>query len=346
MENKEASKFRIGLDVSGGDYAPSEIIKGAVLAKKDSYQQLVLIGQKDKIEQELKGKVDGFTIVDAPERIDMDESPVSAVRRKKKSSIVIGCKLLKEKEIDAFVSCGNTGAVVCASTLILRLIEGVERPAIGVLIPTQKGVSLLIDAGANIDCKPVHLLQYGVMASVYYNVVLEKEHPSIGILNIGEEASKGLEVLKKTHGLFEVSSLNFCGNVEAKNILSGISDCIVCDGFVGNIALKVLEGGIEAMGRFFIEVMKKSLSGRLGLLLAKNNLKELKKLIDYSEYGGAPLLGVDGVVIVSHGRSNAKAVKNAIKAAERELKLKLNERIRDKVNEICQDSRIRQILTV
>ncbi len=346
MAKQERARFRIGIDISGGDYAPLEVIKGAVLAKEETDQELVLIGKQDVIKERLGAGASDFTIVDAPEEIEMAEAPVSAVRRKKNSSIVIGCKLLKQKEIDAFVSCGNTGAVVCASTLILKLIEGVERPGIALLIPTQTGRSLLIDAGANIDCKPLHLLQYGVMASVYCEAVLGKSNSTVGLLNIGEEASKGLEVIKKTHKLFESSSLNFCGNIEAKNILSGVSDCIVCDGFVGNVALKVLEGGIETLGRLFMKFMNQSFVGRIGLLLAKKNLKNLKKNIDYAEHGGAPLLGVDGVVIVSHGRSNAKAVKNAIKVAERELKQKLNEKIKDKVNEICQDSRVRQVLTV
>jgi glycerol-3-phosphate acyltransferase PlsX len=338
------AKFKIGIDASGGDLAPLEVIKGSILAKKEIGQELILIGDKEKIKRELKKYKVDFAIVDAPEKIGMAEAPVSAVRKKRNSSIVRGCQLLKKREIDAFVSCGNTGAVVCASALILKFIEGVERPGIALMFPTQKGVSLLIDAGANIDCKPIHLLQYGVMASVYYSTVLEKERPTVGLLNIGEEASKGLEVLKNTHKLFELSSLNFSGNIEAKSILSGNSDCIVCDGFVGNIALKVLEGSTEAMGKLFIEFMKKSLSGRLGLLLAKGNLKRLKESIDYSEYGGAPLLGVDGAVIIGHGRSDAKAVKNAIGVAARELKRKLNQRIKEKINETCQDSRIRQVL--
>lgn len=344
MISKKGTRFKVGIDASGGDYAPGEIVKGAILAQKEFELDLVLIGKKGEIEENLKTDKAGFTIVDAPEEITMAETPVVAVRRKKKSSIVVGCNMLKKGEIDAFVSCGNTGAVVSASILTLRLIPGVERAGIAILLPTQKGISLLIDAGANIDCKPLHLLQYGVMGAIYHNIVSEKENPSIGLLNIGEEASKGLEVLKKTHKLFQSSPLNFYGNIEAKNILSGISDCIVCDGFVGNIALKVIEGGTEAMGRLFIDFMKKSFSGKIGLWLAKNNLKKLKKVIDYSEYGGAPLLGVDGVVIISHGRSDAKAVKSAIGAAAQELKRDINQRIKEKINEVCQDSRVRQVL--
>jgi len=285
-------------------------------------------------------------IVNAPEKIEMAESPVRSVRKKKKSSIVVGVDLLKDKKIDAFVSCGNTGAVVCASTLRLGLIEGVERPGIALTLPTKKGVSLIIDVGANIDCKPLHLLQYGIMASVYYDLVLNKSNPSVGLLNIGEEASKGLGILKQVHKLLSLSPLNFTGNMEAREIFSGECDCIVCDGFIGNIALKVAEGSVETVGRLLIKAMKKGILGKISLLLAKTNLKRFKSSIDYAEHGGAPLLGVDGIVIIGHGRSNSLAVKNAIKAAVRELSQDLTATINRRINEVCQDSGIRQVLTV
>ncbi|MBU1112420.1 MAG: phosphate acyltransferase PlsX [Candidatus Omnitrophica bacterium] len=341
--------YKIGLDISGGDFAPGAIINGALLARSELKQDIVLIGSRLEIEEQLAlndQSADEFTIIDAPEKIEMAESPVSAVRRKKNSSIVVGINLLKSKQIDAFVSCGNTGAVVGAATLRLGLIPGVERPGIGLLLPTKTGVSLLIDVGANIDCKPMHLFQYGIMASVYYNLVLNKKNPSLGLLNIGEEASKGLGVIKDLHKLFTASPLNFIGNVEAKEIFSGKCDCIVCDGFIGNIALKVAEGSVEAMGRFLIETIKKGILGKIGLLLLLPNLKKFKRKMDYAEYGGAPLLGVDGVVIIGHGRSSALAVKNAIGVAVGELSRDLTETINRRVNEICQDSRIRQILTV
>lgn len=340
--------YKIGLDVSGGDSAPEAIIKGALLAKKEIDQDIVLIGVRTEIEQQLKLNnfpADGFEIVDAPEKIGMADSPVPAVRRKKQSSIVIGADLMRDKEIDAFVSLGNTGAVVAASTLRLRLIEGVERPGIAILVPTKTGVSVIIDVGANIDCKPLHLLQYGIMASVYYSSVLNKDNPTVGLLNIGEEASKGLGMLKESHKLFEASRVNFTGNVEPKEIFSGNCDCIVCDGFIGNIALKVAEGSVKTVGRFLIESMGEGLLGKLGLLLAAPNLKKFKRKMDYSDWGGAPLLGVNGIVIVGHGRSNGLAVKNAIKVAIRELERNLTEEIKEKVNEICQDSGVRQILT-
>ncbi|MCK4912496.1 MAG: phosphate acyltransferase PlsX [Candidatus Omnitrophica bacterium] len=342
--------YKVGIDISGGDSAPDEIIKGALLAKKELSEDIVLIGVEGEIREQLKlnnATADDFIIVDAPEKIEMAESPAKSVLRKKKSSIVIGADLLKEKKIDAFVSCGNTGAVVCASTLRLGLIEGVERPGIALMLPTKTGdVSLIIDVGANIDCKPLHLLQYGIMASVYYDLVLNKSNPSVGLLNIGEEASKGLGVLKQVHKLLSSSSLNFTGNMEAREIFSGKCDCIVCDGFVGNIALKVAEGSVETVGRMLIKAMRKGILGTLSLLLAKKNLQEFKSSIDYAEHGGAPLLGVDGIVIIGHGRSSRLAVKNAIKVAVRELSQDLTATINRRINEICQDSGIRQILTV
>ncbi|MDP2924315.1 MAG: phosphate acyltransferase PlsX [Candidatus Omnitrophota bacterium] len=340
--------YKIGIDISGGDYAPAEIFKGAVLAKQEYNEDIVLIGVKEEIEAEARrNKVDlsQFSVVDAPEKIDMGESPATAVRRKKNSSITIGINFLKERKIDAFVSCGNTGAAVAASTLMLGLIEGVERPGIGILIPTQAGASLIVDVGANVEPKPTHLFQYGIMASVYYELVLNKPNPTVGLLNIGEEESKGSDFVKHVHKLFSASTLNFTGNVEAKHIFSGKCDCIVCDGFVGNVALKVTEGCAEAMGKFLFDIIMKDPLGLLGLFLIKKSLRKFKRILDYAEYGGAPLLGVNGVVIIGHGRSNALAVKNAIKAGIQELKRDINEKIKAKINEIYQNEQIKQLLS-
>jgi glycerol-3-phosphate acyltransferase PlsX len=338
--------YRIGLDISGGDFSPEEIIKGAVLARKEFKEKIVLIGPRQEIENPTvqNFNLEEFDLVDAPESIGMAEAPVSSVRRKRKSSIVIGVNLLKNKEIDAFVSCGNTGAVVCASTLILGLIEGIERAGIAIRIPTPKGLSLVIDAGANIGPKPLHLFQYGIMASVYYKLVFGRESPTVGLLNIGEEESKGPEFVKYVHKLFSLSPLNFIGNLEAKDIFSGKCDCIVCDGFIGNIALKVSESLVEVMGKFLFDVVKSDVFGQIGLFLIKKNLKRFKSITDYAEYGGAPLLGVNGIVIIGHGRSRAYAVKNAVKVAIDELNRELNSEIKRRVNEICQDSGVREIL--
>ncbi|MBP7088505.1 MAG: phosphate acyltransferase PlsX [Candidatus Omnitrophica bacterium] len=346
---KEGAKYKVGVDISGGDRAPSEIIKGVILAEKEISEEIVLIGVENEIRNELKLQgsfAEKFSIVDAPEKIAMGEPPLASVRKKSNSSIVIGNKLLKDRKINAFVSCGNTGAMVCASTLKLGLIKGVERPGIALMLPNKKGVSLVIDVGANIDCRPYHIFQYGIMAEVYYNLVLNKKNPTVGLLNIGEEASKGLDTIKEVSKLFSLSPLNFIGNVEAKDMLSGNCDCIVCDGFIGNIALKTAEATSEAMGRLIMEVLGKGIFGKLSLLLAKKNLLAFKRSFDYAEYGGAPLLGVDGVVIKGHGRSNSLAVKNAIKVAVRELSRDLMAEIERRVNEICQDSRIRQVLAV
>lgn len=341
--------YKIGLDVFGGDKAPEEILKGAILARGELKEEIVLIGPQDEVKAGLASLNEDssrFTIVHAPEKIGMAEPPTVSVRKKKDSSITVGVNLIKEKKIDAFVSCGNTGAVVCASTLKLGLIEGVERPGIALTVPTKKGPSLIIDVGANIDCKVSHLFQYGIMASVYYNLVLGKKNPSIGLLNIGEEASKGLGLIKDVHRLLSISSLNFTGNVEAKNIFAGVCDCIVCDGFIGNIALKVTEGSVDIMGKFLMETMKKGIMGKLSLLLARKNLLRFKQIMNYAEYGGAPLLGVDGIVIIGHGSSNSLAVKNAIKVAVSELSHDLNSNIKRKIDEICQDSGVREILTI
>lgn len=339
--------YKIGLDISGGDFAPQAIFKGALLAKKEIKGEIVLIGVKEEIEEQMRlNKVDkdSFTIIDAQEKISMSEPPAIAVRRKKNSSLVIGANLLKEKKIDAFVSCGNTGACVCAATLGVGLIENVQRPGIGLAIPTKKGVSILIDVGANIDPKPIHLFQYGIMASVYCKLVLNKENPKVGLLNIGEEETKGPDYVRSVHKLFSVSDINFIGNVEAKDVFSGECDCIVCDGYAGNVALKVAEGVAETIGKFLLNEIKKDWLGKLGLLLLLRSIKRFKRLIDYSEYGGAPLLGIDGIVIIGHGRSNPNAVKNAIKVAERELFHNLNEQIRKSIYEACQNEKVKELL--
>ena len=341
------TKFSIGVDISGGDFAPAQIFKGAVAAKYELSQDIVLIGSREEIVHQAKEeKVDlaNFEIIDAPEKIAMGDQAAMSVRRKRNSSIVIGSKLLRDKKIDAFVSCGNTGAVTSAATLMVQLIEGAERPGIAVMVPTIKGASLLIDAGANINPKPLHLLQYGIMASLYYDVVVGKKNPTIGLLNIGEEASKGSGLMKIVHKLFVSSPLNFVGNVEAGEIFSGCCDCVICDGLAGNIVLKVSEGLAELVGKFMTKAVKKDLLAKLGILFMSRSLKKIKRKIDYAEYGGAPLLGVNGVVIIGHGRSSAYAVKNAIRVAVKELNRGLIDTIKGRLYEICQDSRVREIL--
>jgi glycerol-3-phosphate acyltransferase PlsX len=277
--------------------------------------------------KKVKYKGEGILVHPAEEVIDMSEPAAASVRRKRNSSIVVGMELVKAGEADSFFSAGNTGAVVCAATLGLGLLPGIERPGIAIVTPTQKGISLVIDVGANIDTKPMQLMQYGIMADAYCRYILNKPNPRVGILNIGEEEAKGTGFIKEARELLEKSHLNFIGNVEAKEFFSGKCDVIVCDGFVGNIALKVSESAAEAMQVFLKRHLLSNPLGKIGLLFLKTSLMRFKKDLDYAEYGGAPLLGVNGVVIIGHGRSNAKAIKNAIRVAKEEVERKFNEKI-------------------
>jgi glycerol-3-phosphate acyltransferase PlsX len=315
----------------GGDYAPRVVVEGAVAAVKEYDTEVVLVGDEPQIKKLLSAS--GYSgnkvfVYPAQEVIGMEESAATSVRRKKNSSINVGLNLLKEGHGDAFFSAGNTGAVVCAATLGLGLLPQVERPGIAIVTPTLKGISLIIDVGANIDAKPLHLLQYGIMGSVYFENIYNKPNPTVGLLNVGEEESKGTDFVKETYELLSKSKLNFIGNVEGKALFSGKCDCIVCDGFVGNVALKVTEGTAEAIQVFLKRhLLKANFLGKIGILLLKKTFLQFKKELDYAEYGGAPLLGVNGLVIIGHGRSNARAIKNAIRAATEEASRQVNQKI-------------------
>jgi len=314
----------------GGDYAPAVVIEGTLAAIKEYNAQIILVGQEKTISSLLKKsgyRGEGISLYPAEEVIEMSEPAASSVRKKRNSSIVVGINLVKEGQGDAFFSAGNTGAVMCAATLGMGLLPGIERPGIAIVTPTLKGISLIIDVGANIDAKPVHLLQYGIMADAYFRYILSRPNPKVGLLNIGEEESKGTDVIRETRELFEKSSLNFIGNVEGKDLFSGKSDIIICDGFIGNVALKVTESVAETMQAFLKKHLLSNPLGKLGVLFLKPGLSRFKKELDYSEYGGAPLLGVNGVVIIGHGRSNANAIKNAIRVAKEEVERNFNEKI-------------------
>lgn len=322
--------MKIIVDAMGGDYAPDAVIKGAVAAVNEYGTQVVLVGDEARINSLLKkNKYAGNNIFVHPaqEVIEMSESAASSVRKKRNSSIVVGVNLVKEGNGDAFFSAGNTGAVVCAATLGLGLLPGIERPGIAIITPTLKDISLIIDVGANINPKPTQLLQYGIMADAYFHYILNRPNPTIGLLNIGEEEVKGTEFIKETHDLLEKSHLNFIGNIEGKDLFSGKANIIVCDGFLGNVALKVTESVVETMQAFLKRHLLSNPLGKLGLIFLKPSFSRFKKELDYSEYGGAPLLGVNGVVIIGHGRSNAKAIKNAIRVAKEEVERKFNEKI-------------------
>jgi len=314
--------LKIVVDAMGGDYAPQAIVAGVIEAIKELNVNIVLVGIKDKVEEELKKfhyPLEKIEIVHASEVVEMHDPAVTPIRRKKDSSISVGITLLKENKGDAFVSAGNTGAVVAASTFILGMLEGVERPAIGLVIPTLKRFAFLIDVGANSDPKPEHLFQSSLMARVYAKEVLDLENPSIGLLNIGEEATKGSDFEKEAHKLMNERLKGFMGNIEPTEIFTGKSDCIICDGFVGNVMIKVAEGLMESAGALLKREIKKSPLAMFGAFLMKSRLMHIRKMADYSEYGGAPLLGVNGVVMISHGRSSPKAIKNAIRATLREV---------------------------
>lgn len=322
--------MKIVVDAMGGDHAPEVVIAGSLLAVKEYDVDVILVGDQPKIESLLKkSKYAGcrISVQHASEVIEMCESPATSIRRKRNSSIVIGVNLVKEGKADAFFSAGNTGAVVCAGTLGLGLLPGIERPGIGVVTPTLKGNSLIIDVGANIDPKPSQLLQYGIMADAYCKNILNKPNPTVGLLNIGEEEKKGTEFIREAYELLEKSRINFIGNVEGKDLFSGKCDIIICDGFVGNVALKVSESAAEAMQTFLKRHLLSNIWGKIGLIFMMPSLKRFKKEIDYAEYGGALLLGVNGVVIIGHGRSNKKAIKNAIRVAKEEIERQVNAKI-------------------
>ncbi|MDD4953680.1 MAG: phosphate acyltransferase PlsX [Candidatus Omnitrophica bacterium] len=329
--------MKIVVDAMGGDHAPEVVIKGTIAAVKEYDVQVILVGDEARIKPLLAKErypEQSILVHHAPEVIEMSESAATSVRRKRNSSIVLGVNLVKEGKADAFFSAGNTGAVVCAATLGLGLLPGIERPGIAIVTPTLKGISLIIDVGANIDPKPTQLLQYGIMGDAYSRYILNMADPKVGLLNIGEEEAKGTEFIKQTHELLQKSSLNFIGNVEGKDLFSGRCDIIICDGFVGNVALKVSESAAEAMQIFLKRHILGSVMGKIGLLFLLPGLRRFKKDIDYAEYGGAPLLGVDGAVIIGHGRSSAKAIKNAIRVAKEEVERKFNEKIQEAIKKV------------
>jgi glycerol-3-phosphate acyltransferase PlsX len=323
---------RVALDAMGGDRGPVVNIEGAVAAARELGLSVLLVGNEEELSRSLRRHSTnglGITICHAPETVGMDESPSAALRKKKHSSIRVGLELVKRGEADAFISAGNTGAVMATAMVTLGSLPGVERPAIALIVPTLRGQSILLDAGANADCKPRHLLQFAIMGDIYARQVMGKKSPTVGLLSIGEEESKGNELTREAFKeLEEERSLNFTGNVEGRDVFSGAADIIVCDGFTGNIALKISESAAEFFTVLLKEELEKGLVGKLGALLTRGAFRRFKKRVDYTEYGGAPLLGVGGMCIISHGRSTAKAIKNAIRVAAECVENKVIEHIR------------------
>jgi len=312
--------MRIAIDAMGGDYAPREIIKGALEALTlHNSIEIILVGIEEEIKKYLPADLDAkrVSIVPCSEVIGMDEHPATAYRRKKDASITVATRLVKEGKAEAVVSAGSTGAQMVAALFGLGRIAGVDRPAIGTVLPTLQGPKLLLDAGANADCKPDNLVQFARMGQVYARQILGVVVPKVALISNGEEPTKGNELTIKAHELLKESSgINFIGNIEGRDVLGGKSDVMVCDGFVGNTILKVTEGTAGAIFTLLKEEISKSTRAKLGAALMMPALKGLKDRMDYSEYGGAPLLGVKGVSIICHGSSKAPAIKNAVRAAK------------------------------
>ena len=311
--------MKIAVDAMGGDFAPRNIVEGAVAAAAEHGIAVALVGPESTIRQEVE-RIPGsqslpITFVHASEVVGMDEPPLTPIRRKKDSSIKVAFDLLKKKEVGGVFSAGNSGAVMATAVFVLGKLKGVDRPAIGTIFPTLKGWTLLLDAGANVDCKPFHLVQFAIMGAAFAKHTLKKERPVVGLLSNGEEESKGNELIRETHAILKESSIGYYGPVEGRDIFNGKVDVVICDGFVGNAALKICEGLAEALGAMIRQELENSWRAKIGYLFAREAMNKVKKKLDYSEYGGAPLLGVDGVVIIGHGRSSAKAAKNAVRLA-------------------------------
>lgn len=322
--------MKIAVDAMGGDYAPEEIVKGAVrAAEANSELHLLLVGQKERIQPFLPGSCpDNLSLVEASEVIEMDEHPANAVRKKKDSSIVVATRLVKQGDADALISAGSTGAQMAASLLGLGRIKGIERPAIATVLPTAQGGKLVLDVGANLDASPEQLCQYGLMGSIYAEKILGIANPRVGLLNIGSEEGKGNDLTQKAYELLKNAPLNFSGNIEGRDVPFGRADVVVCEGFVGNVLLKTAEGLAGALFEQIKEKITSTALRKLGALAVKPGLKEIAQMMDYAEYGGAPLLGVNGISIICHGSSKNKAIFNAVRVARECVQVQLLEQIK------------------
>ena len=307
--------MKIAIDAMGGDHGPAPVVDGAIQALKKLDIELVLVGQQDQIQEELNltqctdARV---TIRHATQTVGMHESPAQVARKKRDSSIWVATNMVKSGEADAVVSAGNTGATMVSAFFLLGAIKGVERPAICATLPTLEGTAIMLDVGATVDCTARQLYQFGIMGHEYGKHLLGRTNPRVGLLSIGEEDTKGNEVTKEAFRLLRESPLNFIGNLEGRDVYSGNADVIVCDGFLGNVSLKISEGLADAMKKMLMREVMASWMGRLSLPFITGPLMSLKRRTDYAEFGGAPLLGVNGISMICHGRSSAKAIKNAI----------------------------------
>lgn len=331
-------KVIVALDAMGGDHAPAETVKGAVNAVNSSDEiKVILVGREAQIKEELSKyeyDKDGIEIVNATEIIDMGDVPTSAIKDKKDSSLVVAMKLVREGQADAVVSAGSTGAILVGGQLVVGRLKGIKRPPLAPFIPTTKGFSLLIDCGANVDARPEHLVQFARMGSIYFENVMGKKNPTVGLLNIGTEEEKGNQLVKDTKPLLkECSDINYIGSIESREIVKGAADVIVCEAFVGNIVLKFFEGLALTLFDSLKQGLLSSLRTKIGTILIKPALKGLKKQFDTSSQGGAPLLGLKGLVVKAHGNSSAKEIEIAIKQCISFKKQRINEKIKESICE-------------
>lgn len=328
---------RIAVDAMGGDRAPHDIVSGAIEAARKAKEryEVVLIGDEASIQTELHKhrfvKDLPISVVHASQKVEMDEAPAQALKQKPDSSIAVAVKLHKEGKVDGVVSAGNTGAVLAASLFLLRPIEGVMRPAGGAFFPYGGGVTFLIDAGTNVDCKPMHLFQFGVMGSILMSHMFGIGQPKVGLLNIGEEATKGNEVVLEAHDLLRGSTLNFIGNVEGRDIMKGKADVVVCDGFVGNVLVKFAGSLSKVLSSTLKRKIRGNIAGTIGHFLMKHKFSKLVKVFDYQEYGGVPILGVKGTVIIAHGSSTPYAIYKAIGEAFNLIQKNIHQHIEEQI---------------
>ncbi|MCC7176699.1 MAG: phosphate acyltransferase PlsX [Bryobacterales bacterium] len=324
--------IRIAVDAMGGDQAPKSEVEGAVRASRAYDVQVILVGQEGLLREELSRYEDArslpIRVVHASERVGMEDKAAKAVRGKRDSSIRVASRLVREGAAEGLVSAGNTGAVMVTAKLVQGTLPGVDRPALASAFPTLTGrPAVMVDVGANVDCDARMLGQFAVMGDIYARLILRTENPRVGLLSIGEEEHKGNELTRKAYSLLKTLSLNFIGNVEGGDVYSGQADVIVCDGFIGNVALKVSEGLVDVTKNMLQRSLQATIAGQIGYVLSRRAFADFKKRLDYSEYGGAPLLGIRGVCIICHGRSNANAIKNAIRVAAEFSSSRINDRI-------------------
>jgi phosphate acyltransferase len=326
----------IALDAMGGDHAPRAEVEGAVLAARELGVRVLLVGLEGPVQQELnrhKAANLPIEIVSATDVITMEDTPSHAFRRKKESSLHVAARLVRDGKAEALVSAGNTGAVMTVARFVIGTLPSVDRPALAWAFPNMKEkVSIILDVGANVDSKPGHIQQFAVMGEIYYRAIWGVKKPRVALLSIGEEESKGNELTREASTLLKQVPLNFIGNIEGRDIFRGNVDVIVCDGFIGNIALKLSEGLVEHIGGMMKKAIKSTLRSKLGYVLSKGAFDEFRKRTDYSEYGGAPLLGVRGITIIGHGRSSAKAIKNGIRVAAELCRSGVNEKIEQELS--------------